>query len=91
MRKFKQRVYIKIRKFNIQENRIWQKKKYEQDKLWYDHIVGKQDFIHQAKTEGLFHLIERMKYHIPDMKIQDSKQGDFIQITLENKKRKTLK
>ena len=60
---------------------------YKQDKLWYDHTVGKEDFIHKTKTEGLFHLIERMKYHIPNIEINNSTDSDYIDINLEKSKR----
>lgn len=33
---------------------------YEWQKVWYSHVVDKQDFIHRAKTEGLFNIFYRV-------------------------------
>ena len=42
----------------------WQRKRkleeYEWQKIWYSHVVDKQDFIHKAKTEGLFKVFYRV-------------------------------
>lgn len=62
-------------------------KKYEHDRLWYSHVVGKEESIHKAKTEGLFNLMERMKYHIPDIRIENNLDSNFIDIYLENCKK----
>ena len=61
--------------------------KYEYDRIWYSHVVGKENTIHKAKTEGLFNLIDRMQWHIFDLKIDNNIDSDCITMYFEKNKK----
>ena len=42
---------------------------YEWQKIWYDHVVDKQDFISEAKTEGLFKIFRRVSEQFDSIRI----------------------
>lgn len=42
---------------------------YEWQKIWYAHVVDKQDFISEAKTEGLFRIFRRVSEQFDSIRI----------------------
>lgn len=42
---------------------------YEWQKIWYNHVVDRQDFIEKAKTEGLFNLFYRISNQFNNIEI----------------------
>ena len=42
---------------------------YEWQKIWYSHVVDKQDFISEAKTEGLFRIFRRVSEQFGSIRI----------------------
>ena len=64
------------------------KKEYENDKIWYEHVVDKADFISKAKTENLIYLFTYMTF-IDDIDINTIPfiNYSYLDITLHNKTR----
>lgn len=58
---------------------------------WCSHIIDKADFIENAKTNEFYNLIDRMKYHIPEIKIINDSNSDVIDVYIPKVKVKTNK
>lgn len=52
---------------------------------------NKADFIENAKTNEFYNLIDRMKYHIPEIKIINDSNSDVIDVYIPKVKVKTNK
>ena len=61
---------------------IW---KYEIDKIWYDRVVDKADFIQKAKTEGLVNLCLHME-SMNKIKICQSNEKEILDIDIRLEK-----
>ena len=60
---------------------------YEWQKVWYSHVVGKQDFISEAKTEGLFKIFERVQEQFESISILNEPfiEDENLNIKINNK------
>ena len=65
---------------------------YESEKAWYSHVVDKQDFIHKAKTEGLFKIFYRIQEQFGSLDQIDTSynQDDTINFRITDYIKKTL-
>lgn len=53
--------YFERQQYLSESKREYNLKSYEEEKRWYDHVVGKQDFISENKSEKLIDKIFRMQ------------------------------
>ena len=67
---------------------------YEWQKLWYSHVVDKQDFISETKTEGLFKIFRRVQEQFSTIELLNTPfiedENLNIRISSEPKKQKKI-
>ena len=67
---------------------------YEWQKLWYSHVVDKQDFISYTKTEGLFKIFRRVQDQFSSIELLNTPfiedENLNIRISTEPKKQKKI-
>ena len=63
---------------------------YEWQKIWYSHVVDKQDFISEAKTEGLFKVFYRIQEQFNNIDILNTPfiEDEYLNIRISKNKRK---
>lgn len=61
---------------------------YEWQKVWYSHVVDKQDFIEYAKTEGLFNIFRRVLEQFSILESQPTESDNLCFSIIEPQVRK---
>lgn len=65
---------------------------YELDKIWYNHIVDREDDIEKAKTEGLFNIFYRVAEQFENIEILNEPfiQDEYLNLKIKNIPQKTI-
>lgn len=65
---------------------------YEWQKLWYSHVVDKQDFISETKTEGLFKIFTRVQNQFDSITILNAPfiEDENLNIRINKKKKNKI-
>ncbi|MBE6145803.1 MAG: hypothetical protein E7171_04200 [Firmicutes bacterium] len=66
---------------------------YEWQKLWYSHVVDKQDFISYTKTEGLFKIFRRVQDQFSSIELLNTPfiEDENLNIRISNEPKKQKK
>lgn len=73
-------------KYFSEDTQQYKLEEYERAKMWYEHIVDKQDLISKLKTENLINLVYRILETDEDLKlISDIDINDSLIIKINNK------
>ena len=66
---------------------------YEWQKLWYSHVVDKQDFISYTKTEGLFKIFRRVQDQFSSIELLNTPfiEDENLNIRISNEPQKQKK
>lgn len=70
-----------------------QLEEYEWQLIWYSHVVDKQDFISQTKTEGLFRIFDRVEEQFGSISILNTPfiEDENLNIRISNEPKKQKK
>lgn len=66
---------------------------YEHDKTWYSHVVGKEDFISQTKTEGLYNIFLRVQEQFGNITILNEpfQEDEYLHIRINTPEKQIKK